>query len=84
MLNVYDNSFIGLQTLTVIGVHCILTHTYVCFRRAVPPSWHVEPVDTAVIRLSSVAIDCRATGIPEPVVTWSQKTGRWCHTSLLC
>ncbi|XP_053408969.1 cell adhesion molecule DSCAM-like isoform X3 [Mercenaria mercenaria] len=41
----------------------------------VPPRWVVEPEDTFVIRQKSVFLDCHATGIPEPRITWSENKG---------
>ena len=42
---------------------------------SVPPRWVVEPEDTSVIRKQSVYLDCAATGIPEPTITWSENLG---------
>lgn len=49
---------------------------YLVYLSAVPPRWVVEPEDTFVIRKNSVYLDCLATGIPEPSISWSDNEGK--------
>uniref|UniRef100_T1KQ15 Down syndrome cell adhesion molecule n=1 Tax=Tetranychus urticae TaxID=32264 RepID=T1KQ15_TETUR len=38
----------------------------------VPPRWHIEPRDTAVIKDQLAIIDCQADGFPVPQTHWSR------------
>lgn len=42
----------------------------------VPPRWKEEPEDKFVIRQKSIFINCHATGIPEPQITWSRRENK--------
>lgn len=43
---------------------------------SVPPTWKATPSDSEVINGDSVALNCQASGKPEPKVTWLKSSGR--------
>lgn len=61
---------------TVIYI-CFLTKiNYIKIKILVPPFWHSEPVDAAVLLGGALTVSCEARGHPPPTIYWTKFSGK--------